>query len=132
MPEQAGSIRDLAGGDQFTDLRGRDYTAFITHRGHQQIIRRLTTSAHPVGAPVVVVTFWPHPATVLSGSELKCLTVPDERAELLTGLGVDLVITVAFDSALANTSAEDFVRRLQAPLDFHHMLIGYDFALGKG
>lgn len=102
------------------------------HRGHQQIIHRLTTSAHPVGAPVVVVTFWPHPATVLGGGELKCLTVPDERAELLSDLGVDDVVTLTFDSALANTSAEDFVKRLLGPLDFHHMLIGYDFALGKG
>lgn len=102
------------------------------HRGHQQIIRDLTAGAHRLGAPAVVVTFWPHPATVLGRSELKCLTVPDERAELLSRLGVDLVVTLTFDSELANTSAQDFVIRLQGPFAFRHLLIGYDFALGKG
>jgi riboflavin kinase/FMN adenylyltransferase len=37
------------------------------HRGHQEIIRRLVSGARAAGAPAVVVTFWPHPATVLAG-----------------------------------------------------------------
>ncbi len=102
------------------------------HRGHQQIVRKLTTAAHRAGAPAVVVTFWPHPAHVLGGSEVKCLTTPEERADLLGALGVDWVVTLTFDRALSTTSALDFVTTLQRTLDFHHMLIGYDFALGKG
>ncbi len=102
------------------------------HRGHQQIVRGLTSGAHAAGAPAVVVTFWPHPATVLGGAEVKCLTTPGERADLLSGLGIDVVITLTFDRALADTSAQDFVGQLQNRLDFHHLLIGYDFALGKG
>ncbi len=102
------------------------------HRGHQQIIQSLTAGAHRASAPAVVVTFWPHPASVLGGGEVKCLTTPGERADLLSGLGVDVVITLTFDKALANTSARDFVSQLQGRLDFHHLLIGYDFALGKG
>jgi riboflavin kinase/FMN adenylyltransferase len=102
------------------------------HRGHQEIIKRLTTAAHRAEAPAVVVTFWPHPAAVLGGGEIKCLTIPAERAELLSGMGVDVVVTLTFDRALASTSAQDFVAALQRPLDFHHLLIGYDFALGKG
>lgn len=102
------------------------------HRGHQQIIKKLITAAHEASAPAVVVTFWPHPATVLAGGDVKCLTTSDERAELLSALGVDVVITQEFDQALADTSAMDFVSRLKGRLDFHHLLIGYDFALGKG
>lgn len=90
------------------------------------------TAAHAAGALAVVVTFWPHPATVLAGGEVKCLTTSEERAELLSALGVDVVITQAFDQALADTSAVDFVSRLKGRLDFHHLLIGYDFALGRG
>ena len=44
------------------------------HRGHQQIIRKLTSGAHQAHAPAVVLTFWPHPATVLGNREVKCLT----------------------------------------------------------
>ena len=50
------------------------------HRGHQQIIKKLTAGAHQSNAPAVVLTFWPHPATVLGGSGVKCLTTPEERA----------------------------------------------------
>lgn len=102
------------------------------HRGHQQVIKKLITAAHAASAPAVVVTFWPHPASVLAGGDVKCLTMSDERAELLTALGVDVVISQAFDQALADTTATDFVSRLKEHLDFHHLLIGYDFALGKG
>ena len=102
------------------------------HRGHQQIIQKLTTGAHAAGTQAVVLTFWPHPATVLGNREVKTLTTPEERAQLLTGLGVDIVITQKFDTSLANTSAADFVARLKRHLGFDHLLIGYDFALGKG
>lgn len=102
------------------------------HRGHQQVIRQLTAGAQQAGAPAAVVTFWPHPATVLGSGKVRCLTTPDERAELLSSLAVDALITQAFDAQLADTSADDFVGRLKERLDVRHMLIGYDFALGKG
>jgi len=53
------------------------------HRGHQEIIKKLTTGAHANDAPAVVLTFNPHPASVLSRQDIKCLTLPDERADLL-------------------------------------------------
>ena len=102
------------------------------HRGHQAILQKLTAGARQAGAPAVVLTFWPHPATVLGHGEVKCLTTPDERANLLGGLGVDVVVTYPFDQAVANTSARDFVMMLKDHLDFGQLLIGYDFALGKG
>jgi riboflavin kinase/FMN adenylyltransferase len=102
------------------------------HRGHQEIIHRLTEGARAAGAPAVALTFWPHPATVLGGASMRVLTTPDERAALLGALGVDVVITYPFDQAVANTSARDFVVRLKDHLGFRRLLIGYDFALGKG
>ena len=44
------------------------------HRGHLEIIRKLTTEAHANLAPAVLLTFDPHPASVFSGQEIKCLT----------------------------------------------------------
>jgi len=60
------------------------------------------------------------------------LTLPDERAELLTGMGVDVVITEPFTKELSTVSAFDFMSRLRRTLGLKHLLIGYDFALGKG
>ncbi len=84
------------------------------HRGHQEIIKKLTAGAHANDAPAVVLTFDPHPATVLSGQEIKCLTLPDERADLLGKLGVDVVITERFTRELSTVTAYDFMTRLVA------------------
>jgi len=102
------------------------------HRGHQKIIRKLTEGARANGVPAVVLTFWPHPASVLGGGEVKSLTTPNERADLLASFGVDIVLTHPFDSVIANLSAREFMGRLKEHLGLSHLLMGYDFALGKG
>jgi riboflavin kinase/FMN adenylyltransferase len=102
------------------------------HRGHQQIIEKLTTGARANEAPAVVLTFDPHPASVLGGHEIKCLTLPEERADLLGQLGVDVVITQHFTREFSTVTAYDFMSRLTRQLGVQHLLIGYDFALGKG
>jgi riboflavin kinase/FMN adenylyltransferase len=102
------------------------------HRGHQEILRQLTAGAHENSAPAVVLTFTPHPAFVLAGRDIKCITTPDERAELLFSLGIDDVITVRFTRDLAEHSAEEFMADLKRHLGLRKLLIGYDFALGKG
>ncbi len=102
------------------------------HRGHQSIINRLVSGAHADGVPAVVLTFWPHPAHVLGRGETKSLTIPDERAALLGSFGVDVVITYPFDLTVANLSAHEFMSHLKEHLGLSHLLMGYDFALGKG
>jgi riboflavin kinase/FMN adenylyltransferase len=102
------------------------------HRGHQQIIHKLVVDAHVQSAPAGVLTFDPHPAKVLSGQEIKYLTTPEERAEILGELGVDFVITQRFTHDLSTLSAREFMSQLKKSLGLKHLLIGYDFALGKG
>jgi riboflavin kinase/FMN adenylyltransferase len=102
------------------------------HRGHQVILRQLVDGAHAAGVPAVVLTFSPHPAVVLGRTDLKCLTTPDERAEQLGALGVDFVITHSFDKNVASLTALEFMNRLKQRLNLSRLLIGYDFALGKG
>ncbi len=103
------------------------------HRGHQKILRRLVSGGHKGGNPAIVLTFTPHPAVVLGGkTDFKCLTTPDECAELLELLGVDGVITQTFDRALANQTAEEFMRRVKRTLGLRHLVLGHDSALGRG
>jgi riboflavin kinase/FMN adenylyltransferase len=101
------------------------------HRGHAQIVRRLVDGAHAQGAPAVVLTFDPHPASVLGGQDIKCLTTPNERADLLGRLGVDFVITQRFTRDLSTVTAREYMSRLTGSLGLKHLLIGYDFALGR-
>jgi riboflavin kinase/FMN adenylyltransferase len=101
------------------------------HRGHQEIIRQLIAGAHLNGAPAVLLTFSPHPARVLAGKDIPCLTTPAERAEILASLGLDELITLPFTRETAARSAEDFIVELKTRLGLKKLLIGYDFALGK-
>ncbi len=102
------------------------------HRGHRKIIQKLVQDAHANHAPAVVLTFSPHPASVLTGKEMRCLTTPAERADLLGAFGVDVVITQRFTADLSTVPAHEYMSRLKAHLGLSHLLIGYDFALGKG
>jgi len=102
------------------------------HRGHREIIRKLVKDAHAHNAPAALLTFEPHPASVLSGQEIKCLTTSNERADLLASLGVDIVITQRFTRDLSTATAFEYMSQLKQTLGLKHLLIGYDFALGKG
>jgi riboflavin kinase / FMN adenylyltransferase len=101
------------------------------HRGHQQIIHRMTAGAHENELPAVVLTFDPHPARIFGRGDIKLLTLPGERAELLAAMGVDIVITHPFDQAFAATSALDFMVLVKQHLGVRHLVLGYDATVGK-
>ena len=102
------------------------------HRGHQEIIKALTAGAHSTGASAVVLSFYPHPAAVLGKrTQLKYLSPPDEKADLLADCGADVLITHPFDQQVAALTPEAFMANLQTHLEIEKLLVGYDFALGK-
>jgi len=101
------------------------------HRGHRQVLNKLTAGAHANRALAVVLTFDPHPAKVFGRGDIKLLTLPGERAKLLGELGVDAVITHPFDRNVANITALDFMKQLKDQLDVRHLVLGYDSTLGK-
>lgn len=102
------------------------------HQGHQAIIKILTAGAQASGVPAVVLTFHPHPAVILRNrQEPYYLTSPEERAARLGDLGVDVVITHPFSREFASQSAIEFMQRLKNQTNLLHLLVGYDFALGR-
>ncbi|MBK5107048.1 MAG: bifunctional riboflavin kinase/FAD synthetase [Anaerolineales bacterium] len=101
------------------------------HRGHQEIVRSLVSNAHADGSEAVVLTFYPHPAVVIGKRQNPSyLTTPEERAALLGGLGVDVVITFPFTQPISKLSAQEFITILKSHLDMKHLIVGPDFALG--
>jgi riboflavin kinase/FMN adenylyltransferase len=80
-----------------------------------------------------VVTFFPHPVVLLRGLQNPYyLTTPEERAELLGRAGIDTVVTLEFDQALAALSARDFMALLVRHLGLRRLWAGSNFALGRG
>ena len=101
------------------------------HRGHQRLLRELVKQAHDLGQRAVVISFFPHPDVVLRGVVGRYyLTSPQERAQLLEALGVDVVLTLAFDERLRQMRAADFVDQLVTRLSMRQLWVGADFALG--
>lgn len=101
------------------------------HRGHQYLIRKLVARAKETERLAVVLTFFPHPDIVLRGLTGRYyLTTAEQRAEVLTDLGVDYVVTQPFDEQTRQMRAADFVDLLVQHLRVGELWVGRDFALG--
>lgn len=104
------------------------------HRGHQEVIAATVAAAKERGGTSWVATFDPHPDTVVRGSAPRpWITPPEERAELLHGMGIDRVEIVRFDAAIQALAPEGFLDHVLgegAPL--RTLVIGGDFKMGKG
>jgi riboflavin kinase/FMN adenylyltransferase len=101
------------------------------HLGHQAILKNLVAGAHQGGAPAVVLSFFPHPVEVLRGPlDSFYLSSPEDKAAQIEALGVDALITQAFDLEFSQTSAREFVEQLKQRLGLKRLWVGEDFALG--
>ncbi|TAK14335.1 MAG: bifunctional riboflavin kinase/FAD synthetase [Anaerolineae bacterium] len=101
------------------------------HRGHRAILEPMVAAARAAGTTAVALTFDPHPTVVFSGPrDGFLLTSPEERAELLGALGLDVLITFPFSRDAAATPARDFVEALHARLGLKELWVGHDFAMG--
>ncbi|MDI9628588.1 MAG: bifunctional riboflavin kinase/FAD synthetase [Acidobacteriota bacterium] len=109
------------------------------HSGHQKLlataVRRaaeLQIDDEPV--PVVVVTFWPHPMSVVAppGQAPLLLTSLQDRIDLLRRHGADQVRVVQFTREVASWSPEHFIETILGPLKPVLVVVGQNFRFGKG
>lgn len=107
------------------------------HRGHRTIVRRTLRAARTAAARgrphrTVAVTFDRHPLeTVRPTSVPPLLMTHDQRLRTLAACGVDLVLPLTFDDALASLPPEDFVREtLLGALAVDHVSVGANFRFG--
>ncbi|MGZ4122375.1 MAG: adenylyltransferase/cytidyltransferase family protein, partial [Tumebacillaceae bacterium] len=103
------------------------------HIGHQQLIGKAKEIAALSGLPASVLTFYPHPRQVLGkGSYANLLTPFDEKMRVLRELGVQIVYVVDFTMEFAAQTAEEFVHRFLAALNPQTVVVGFDYAFGRG
>jgi riboflavin kinase/FMN adenylyltransferase len=103
------------------------------HLGHKYLISKLKEQARQGNRLSGVVTFRQHPQEVLAPqSRLPYLTSLAEKVSLLKNEGVDIVVALTFDQELAKLSARQFVTLLKKRLRMVGLVIGPDFALGRG
>jgi riboflavin kinase/FMN adenylyltransferase len=97
------------------------------HRGH----RRVIDAARTAGLRTTVVTFDPHPRTVLHG-RVELLSTLERRLELLEEAGVEDVLVLRFDERLAALSAHDFAERMLRGIGAETVAAGGTFRFGHG
>jgi len=102
------------------------------HRGHQEILRRLVETAHAVGGQALVLTFQPHPTSVLAPQRApRLITDWRSRMERIAAFNVDAIIVQHFTPAFAAITAEDFVRRLLVEgLGVREVVVGHRVSFG--
>ena len=103
------------------------------HLGHQKVLERLTNAAIENNLESTVLTFFPHPRTILNPNKpLKLINSVKERTDLLKRSKIDNLIIHPFDKIFSELDPEKYVvevlvKKLKAKI----ILIGYDHKFGK-
>jgi riboflavin kinase/FMN adenylyltransferase len=103
------------------------------HRGHQAVLRDAAEDADKLGLELLVLTFHPHPAKVLRGTEPAILTTLPRKIELIQRAFPKAAVAVeTFDRAWAAQSPEAFAENILASkYRARVVVVGKNFRFGK-
>jgi riboflavin kinase/FMN adenylyltransferase len=104
------------------------------HLAHKKIIERLKQIASIKNGETVIITFEPHPRTVLLPLDhgLQLLSTLNEKINLLEKTGVDHLIILPFTKEFSRLSSEQFIRNILVnKIKTNTLVIGYDHRFGK-
>lgn len=104
------------------------------HVGHQQIVRGVVERASELGRPSAVITFHPHPLTIVAPDRApKQILTLAQKEELLRAMGVDALLIVPFTHEFSRWTADRFIDEfLVSALQVKEVRIGRDFCFGAG
>jgi riboflavin kinase/FMN adenylyltransferase len=105
------------------------------HRGHTEVIRNLAAAkrAGELRASILL-TFDAHPLAVTHPDMAPpLLTTLSEKLHLLERMDVDVAVVEHFSAGTAAIDYRDYIAdTLVGALGMRHLVVGYDFRLGRG
>lgn len=101
------------------------------HLGHKKIIAELKNVSVRLCCQTVLVTFHPHPLSVLTSEGIKIITPLAFKESLLEREGIDLLVVLPFDGHVRFLEAQEFVRLLVERLRMKAVVVGEDFRFGR-
>jgi riboflavin kinase/FMN adenylyltransferase len=102
------------------------------HLGHQKIIKALVEEAKKFGLPSLLLTFHPHPETILSKREVNLLQTLDQRMSEIKKYGVQMAAVLPFNKKFAKLSAEEFIQTvIMDKFKAKKIIVGDNFRFGK-
>jgi len=103
------------------------------HRGHQEIISRMVTTANALKSQSVVITFDPHPKQILysSGKTLETLLHIDKKIQLLKAMDVNVMLIIPFTYEFSRITAQEFLDKIVVKyFNPRKIVIGHDHKFG--
>ena len=103
------------------------------HAGHRYLLAKLQQRAAEKNLLSGVVTFNPHPQSVLHPhNQLPSLSNLEDRVRAFRELGVKIVAVLTFTPKVAQLSAREFISLIKKQLRMRGIMVGPDFTLGRG
>lgn len=104
------------------------------HVGHRAVLQVVKDIARKEGAESAVITFWPHPRTVLQqdASDFRLLNSMDEKRKLVAEFGIDHFFVMPFTRNFSQTDTGTFLRDyIKGQFGVSTLVVGYDHRLGR-
>ncbi len=104
------------------------------HLGHKKIIEGVIKKAEKLNARSFLITFNPHPRSIVSkGHSIKLLHTLEEKIDILKDLGIQNLLIIKFTQEFSQLSSEEFVKNyIINGIGLNEIVIGYDHHFGKG
>jgi riboflavin kinase/FMN adenylyltransferase len=103
------------------------------HLGHQSLFCKIQERSRAIRGTSTVMTFHPHPTTVLRPAKAPRQIIADEsKAELIFRCGVEVLLLLPFSWEFAQIPARDFVKDILVDrIGMKEIVIGYDYTFGR-
>lgn len=104
------------------------------HAGHRAVMQKVKDLAREKGAESAIVTFWPHPRTILQqdASDFRLLNTLDEKKRIVSEFGIDHFIVLPFTREFSRMDTVSFLKDcLKERLGISMLVVGYDHRLGR-
>lgn len=102
------------------------------HLGHKEIINRMITDAKSNNGKTVLISFWPHPRTILyENTSVELILSEKQKINLLKKMGIDIFYVIEFTKEFSQMSALAFIKEyLENKLRINKLIIGYNHSFG--
>lgn len=104
------------------------------HKGHQKILHRMQELARDQDGESIVITFDPHPRSVIypQDKSLRLLSTIEERLLLFERYGIDNVVIIRFTVEFSQLHPREYIESfLLKQFNPRAIVIGYDHRFGR-
>jgi riboflavin kinase/FMN adenylyltransferase len=101
------------------------------HVGHQEILNQIVSRAKATSSTAGLLTFSPHPRKIIaSGDAPPSLQTTEQKTEMLSNVGIDLLISIPFTRRLSLYTPEKFLEKILFHPITKEIYVGSNFRFG--